>query len=94
MKGELKFALWLGAFYGGIVVLIAAIAGLVATGLEEGEQRVLRQILGERAPMLAFLALILLFACGGLLRWLFVRYVTSARALAEQTRIVVAWQTS
>jgi len=90
MKGRLKFALWLGAFFGAIVALVAAIAGLVAAGLEEHEQRVLRHVLEERGPLLGFVALIAFFACGGILRWLFGRFVTPLRALAEQTRIVAS----
>ena len=90
MKGEVKFALWLGVFFGTVVALIAAVAGLVAAGLAQEEQRVLWQVLDERAQLLAFVALILLFACGGILHWLAARLVTPLRALAEQTRIVAS----
>ena len=90
MKGEVKFALWLGVFFGTIVALIAAVAGLVAAGLAEEEQRVLWRVLDERAQLLAFVALILFFACGGILRWLAARFVTPLRALAEQARIVAS----
>ena len=90
MKARTKFALWLGAFFGGIVALAATVAVLVAVSLEEDEQRVLRNVLDERGPLLGFVALILLFACGGILQWLFARFVSPLRALAEQTRIVAS----
>jgi DNA polymerase-3 subunit epsilon len=87
MKAGHKFTLWLGAFFGAVVALIAAVAGLVAAGLAPEEQRVLWQVLEERAQLLAFVALILFFACGFILRWLTARFVTPLRALAEQARI-------
>jgi DNA polymerase-3 subunit epsilon len=90
MKAWLKFAVWLGVFFGGIVALVAVVAALVASGLDEGEQRMLWHVLDERGPLLGFVALILLFACGGILRWLFARFVTPLRDLADQTRIVAS----
>ena len=50
----------------------------------------LRRVLDERAPLLGFLALILFFACLGLLRWLAARFVTPLGNLAEQTRIIAS----
>ncbi len=40
--------------------------------------------------MLGFIAAVLLVACGGIVAWLFKRYVTAPHALAEQTRVVLA----
>ena len=90
MKRHLKFALWLGAFFGAIMALFATVAGLLVAGIEAGEQSVMRHVLEERGPLLGFVALIVFFACGGILRWLFARFVTPLRALAEQTRIVAS----
>jgi DNA polymerase-3 subunit epsilon len=90
MSPRLRFALWLGAFFGAIVVLLATVGGLLAAGLGEDEQRVLRHILQERGPLLGFLALIVFFACGGILHWLRGRFVAPLQALAEQTRIVAS----
>ena len=90
MSARLRFALWLGAFFGAIVAVVAAVAGLVAAGLAEEQGRVLREVVEERGPLLAFLALIVFLACGGILRWLHGRFVAPLRVLAEQTRIVAS----
>jgi len=90
MKGRLKFALWVGVLFDGVVVVVAAIAFLVASGLPQDEQDVLQRILGDRAPLLAYAALILLFACGGVISWLFRNYVTAVGALAERTRTALS----
>ena len=90
MKGRLRFALWLGAFFGALVALFVVLAALVAAGHAEEDQRVLRRVLEERAPLLAFVALLVFIACGGTLRWLFARFVTPLRAMAEQARIVAS----
>jgi DNA polymerase-3 subunit epsilon len=63
---------------------------MVAAGLPDEDYQVLLRILDGRAQMLAFVAMLLLFFCAGILRWLFRNYVTAARSLAEQTRIVFA----
>lgn len=88
MNVRLKFSIWLAAFFSGIVAAMAATAVLTAADLPGDEYRVLLHIFAERAPMLVFLALLLLFVCAGILGWLFRNYVTAAHSLAEQTRIV------
>ncbi len=90
MKPGVRFALWLAALFAAIVALAAGVAGLLATGLAEDEQRLLWRLVDERAPLLGFVALILFFACAGLLRWLSARFVTPLSGLAEQTRIVAS----
>jgi DNA polymerase-3 subunit epsilon len=77
MHGKLKFAAWLAALYGGVLALVAATVVLVET-------------LQERAPTLVFVAALLLAVCGGIVGWLFKRFVTAPRALAERTRLVLA----
>jgi DNA polymerase-3 subunit epsilon len=90
MKGKLKFALWVGVLFDGVVIVIAAIALLVASGLPQDEQDMLLRILEQRAPLLAYAALILLFACGGIISWLFRNYVTAVGALTERTRTALS----
>jgi DNA polymerase III subunit epsilon len=90
VKPHVKFALWLGVFFGAIVALFATVAALLVAGIEAGEQSVMRHVLEERGPLLGFVALIVFLACGGILHWLFGRFVTPLRALAEQTRIVAS----
>ena len=90
MNLRLKFSIWLAAFFLGIVAAMAATAVVIAAGLPDTEYRVLLHIFDERATMLGLVALLLLFVCGGVLGWLFRNYVTAARSLAEQTRIVFA----
>jgi len=86
MKGKLKFALWVGVLFDGVVIVVAASALLVASGLPQDEQDLLQRIVEQRAPLLGYAAFILLFVCGGIVSWLFRNYMTAASALAEQTR--------
>src|ERR1039457_5899064 len=90
MNVRLKFTLWLAVFFAGIVAAVAATAVMVAAGLPDEDYRSLLRIVEGRAPMLGLVALLLLFVCAGLLGWLFRNYVTAARSLAAQTRIVFA----
>jgi DNA polymerase III subunit epsilon len=90
MNLRLKFALWLAVFFAGIVAVLGVVVAIFAAGLPDEEYRFLLRIFGERAQVITFLALILFFACAGVLGWLFRNYVTALRALAEQTRIVFA----
>ena len=85
---RLKFALWLGALFGSAVALVAVVDWLLATGLPPHDQAVLARILEERGPLLAFVALIVLIACAGVLRWLFARFVAPLRGIAEQAVII------
>lgn len=90
MRSHLRFALWVGASFTLIVAVVAAVAGLVAAGRSDEEQRVLRQVFEERAPLLGFLATLVFFACAGLVSWLFGRFVSPLNHLAAQTRIVAS----
>ncbi len=90
MKGKLKFVVWLGVLFDGVVIVIVAVALLVASGLPQHEQDVLQRVLEQRAPLLAYAALILLFGCGGVVSWLFRNYMTAVSALAERTRTALA----
>ena len=82
MKGKLKFALWAGVLFDGVVIVVAATALLVASGLPQDEQDLLQRIVEQRAPLLGYAAFILLFVCGGIVSWLFRNYMTAASALA------------
>ncbi len=90
MHGGLKFAAWLGALYGGVLATAAVTVLLVKAGMPPEDQAVLSRMLEERAPVLGFVGGLLLLACGALVAWLYKRYVTAPRALAEQTRVVLA----
>ena len=90
MKAHLQFALWLGGFFGGLVALVATLGALVVAGVAEEERRVLRRAFDQAGPLLGFMGLLVLLACGGLLHWLYGRFVAPLRGLAEQTRIVAA----
>lgn len=90
MNARLKFSLWLAVFFGGSVAVVAATAVMIAAGLPEADYAVLLRIVEARASMLGLAAVLLLFACAGVLGWLFRNYVTALRSLAEQTRIVFA----
>jgi DNA polymerase III subunit epsilon len=88
MNVRLKFSIWLAVLFAGIVAVITASAAFMAAGLPEAEYRLLLRIVGERAQTLGLAAALLLVACAALLGWLFRNYITAARVLAEQTRIV------
>jgi len=88
MNVRLKFSIWLAVFFLGIVGVMAVTAAMIAVSLPDSEYKVLVRILGERMLMLVLVAVLLLFVCAGVLGWLFRNYVTAARSLAEQTRIV------
>ena len=90
MQGRLKLAAWLAALYGGVLATVAALAVMVAAGTPAEDQAVFARMLNERASTLGFVALLLLATCGGIVAWLFKRYVIAPHALAEQTRVVLA----
>jgi DNA polymerase-3 subunit epsilon len=90
MNVRLKFSLWLTVFFAGIVAAVAATAVMIAAGLPDDDYGVLLRIIDGRVQMLGLSAVVLLFACAGVLGWLFRNYVTAVRSLAEQTRIVFA----
>ena len=90
MRGRLKLAAWLAALYGGVLATVAALAVIVAAGMPAEDQAVFSRMLSERASTLGLVALLLLATCGGIVAWLFKRYVIAPHALAEQTRVVLA----
>jgi DNA polymerase-3 subunit epsilon len=90
MRARLKFAVWLAALYGGVLATVVALAVVLAAGMPVDDQAVLSRMLDERAPVLGFIGALLLAVCGAIVAWLFKRYVTAPRALAEQTRVVLA----
>jgi DNA polymerase-3 subunit epsilon len=90
MHGRLKFAVWLAAVYGGVLATAAAVVVLLGAGMPAEDQALLSRLIAAKAPMLGFIAAVLLAACGGIVAWLFKRYVTAPHALAEQTRVVLA----
>ena len=90
MHGRLKFAAWLAALYCAALGLVAATLVMVEVGMPAQDQAVVSRMFEERAPLLAFAGGLLLLAGGGFVAWLFKRYVTAPRALAEQTRVVLA----
>jgi DNA polymerase-3 subunit epsilon len=76
MHGKLKFLAWLVALYGGVLATAAAAVFLVESAIP--------------AAGLVFVAAVLLVACGAIVAWLLKRFATAPRALAEQTRLVLA----
>jgi DNA polymerase-3 subunit epsilon len=90
MNGRLKFSLWLTFLFAGILAVVAVTAIVVAAGLPDDDYGALLRIIEGRTQILGLYALLLLLVCAGLLGWLFRNYITAARALSEQTRIVFA----
>jgi len=89
MRGGSKFALWTAALAAAAIGLPAALGLMLAAGLGPEEQETLRRIVSARAPMLAFVAVILVLACGGVVAWLFREYVGALRGLTEQTQVLL-----
>ena len=90
MRGKLTFAAWLAAVYGGMLATAAAVVALLGAGMPADDQAWLSRLLAARAPLLGFVAGLLLLACGAIVAWLVKRYVIAPHALAEQTRVLVA----
>lgn len=90
MNHSLKFSIWLALFFAGIVGVVAATGIMIAAGLPENDYLFLLRVVQGRAPVLGFVAVLLLFSCAGVLGWFFKNYMTAVRSLAEQTRIVFA----
>jgi len=88
MRRARKFLLWTAVLYGALLGVAAALGTALFAGLPESERAVLLAVLAERAPVLAFAALILLFVCAGAVKWLFDEYVIAIHGLAEQTGVV------
>ena len=89
MKARVKFALWVAVLYVAALGAAAALGVVLGAGQPAADREALLRMLAERAPALVFVAGFLLFVCVGAVKWLFARYVTAVRALAEQTRVVV-----
>jgi DNA polymerase-3 subunit epsilon len=90
MKPTRRYWFSLAAFYGGTVAIVVAFALILALSAELPRRDIFLAILADAAPALVYTAGILLFVCGGVLRWLFRRYPLAARQLADQTRVLLA----
>ena len=90
MSPRRRFAIWLAACYAGCLAAFAVVALFIGAGHPARDQAVLARVIEERAPALAFLAALLLVLVGAVVAWIIRRYVTSVRALSEQTRVVLA----
>jgi DNA polymerase-3 subunit epsilon len=90
MGPRLKFSLWLAALFGAVAAVVVAVGTLFFAGLAPGDREVVSRALDQEGPLLAFLALLVFIACAGVLRWLFARFVSPLRALAEQTVLVAS----
>jgi DNA polymerase-3 subunit epsilon len=89
MKARSKFALWTAVLAAAALGLPAAIGLMLGAGLGAEDQENLRRIVSLRAPMLAFVAVILLFVCAGVVAWLFREYPGALRGLTEQTQVLL-----
>ncbi len=90
MHARLKFAAWLAVLYGGVVATAAVAVVLLGAGMSAEDQAALARMIEQRSPALGVVGALLLLVCGGIVAWFFKRYVTAPRALAEQTRVVLA----
>ena len=88
MSPGARLVAWVAVAYAVALAVPAALAVLLAWGLPEADASALARVLEQRALLLLLGALLLLPACAGAVRWIFARYVTAARALAEQTHVI------
>jgi DNA polymerase III subunit epsilon len=90
VKARAKFALWVAVLFGAGVAVPVATGVAVVAALAAPDRQVVLRVLEERMPLLVFGALALLALSGGIVRWFFAAYVSSAQTLAERTRIARA----
>ncbi len=90
MRFTREFWIWLALFYVGTLAIIAASFLLIAVVVESGDRAALSHMLDENAVVLAYGAAILLFGCGAVLHWLFLRYPLAVRQLSDSTRVLLA----
>lgn len=88
MRQRRKFALWVVAVYFSALGVVAAFGALIVAGLPEADAAFVGRILEPRIPALAVFAVLLLFACAGLVKWLYSEHVAPAHLIAEQTRLI------
>ena len=89
MRVARGFWIGLAIFYAGVLAIVAAFALVASAGFDEAQRKTIPGILAAAAPALIYAAVILLFVCAGVLRWIFRRYPESARQLADQTRVLL-----
>ncbi len=90
MKLARSFWIWLAVFYVGVLAVVGAFALVAGMGIDETQRPAIAGVLAEAAPGLIYAAIILLFGCAGVLRWVFRRYPEAARQLADQTRVLLS----
>jgi DNA polymerase-3 subunit epsilon len=89
MSGRYRFALAVAAAWAFMIAAVAGAALLVAADLEPPQREAVAAMLAERAPSLVVAALLVLVVVTFALRALWRRYVTAARQLAEDARIML-----
>jgi DNA polymerase-3 subunit epsilon len=88
MNSRVRFAAWLSVLTLSVLALMAAVAFVVLVDLDPAQRGAVRELLKERAPMLAMLALLLPFLLGALLRWWLAAYPQAAARMAEEVTII------
>jgi DNA polymerase-3 subunit epsilon len=89
MSDRIRFALVLAAAWGLIVAVVGVTLLLVGLDLAAEERALFVEIIRERAAGIVVIAALLLFPLALLLQALVRRYVTAARQLGEDARIVL-----
>jgi len=82
------FALWVAALYAAVLLTVVCAGALLGAALPDEDAAAFRGVLERRSGALALGALLLLFACAGVVKWFFAAYLDAPRALAEQTRLI------
>jgi DNA polymerase-3 subunit epsilon len=93
MKASRSFWLILAVLYAGALAIAGSFAVVLGASVPPGERDAAYAMISEALPALAYTAIVALFACAGLARWLTQRYPVAIRKLADQTRTLVAGHT-
>jgi DNA polymerase-3 subunit epsilon len=88
MSPARKLLAWVGTACACAVAVPAVLWVVLAAELPEADGAALAHVLEQRAPVLLLAGVLLLLACAALARWVFARYVTAVRAIAEQTQVI------
>jgi len=89
MGERTRFALTLAAAWGFVAAAIAATVIIVAADLSDQERAVLDPILRDRAAAVVLVVVILVFPLALVVQALFRRYISAARRLGEDARIML-----
>jgi DNA polymerase-3 subunit epsilon len=88
MTARARFAARVLGLYGAALAVPTLAGLLLGYALPEADAAVFWGVVESRAPLLALMAVLMLFACAGVVRWLHAEHVAPALAIAEHVRVI------